>query len=259
MTYFLIFLASILVGFINTLAGSGSLIMLPILMYIVGLPASVANGTNRVAVLVQSFIGVSSFIQSKKISFRGAAWSVVPAIIGAILGAWLATKVADNALENIIGWLMLFMLGVILINPKRWLSKEQQAELRYKTWQNIVIMFVIGFYGGFIQAGVGAFLLAGLVLQAGYLIGQANAIKLVIVLAFATPVLLIFAISGQVDWFWGFFTAAGQGIGAFLGARFATRYKNANVWIYRLLIIVVIAAIIKFFDLWNLILHFFTL
>ncbi len=249
LTYTLILLTSIVVGFINTLAGSGSLIMLPILMSM-GLPANVANGTNRVAVLFQSMIGVGTFLKSKRIELGAAGWSILPCVLGALLGAWLATRIDPEFLKEFIGVLMIFMLMVILVKPKRWLQGPGADGQKSKSPLAVLVMFVIGIYAGFIQAGVGIFLLAGLVLGVGYTISYANAIKLIIVLAYALPVLLIFVWNEQVDWFLGLFTALGQGIGAFIGARFATQYKHADVWIYRLLVLVVLGAIVHFYRLW---------
>ena len=102
-------------------------------------------------------------------------------------------------------------------------------------------------YAGFIQAGIGIILLAILVLRADFSLPYANFIKLVVVLVYAIPVLLIFVSQNQVDWKLGGITAAGQGLGAYLGARFASRGKNVQVWIYRLLLLVVFSAIIYLF------------
>lgn len=248
-TYLIILLISIIVGFINTLAGSGSLIMLPLLMSL-GLPSNVANGTNRVAVLFQSAVGVSVFMKNKTVVLGNAWWSIVPCVLGALVGAVFATQIAPASLKKIIGVLLILMLLVILIQPKRWLRNGNSDGSNSRKIGSILIMFFIGIYGGFIQAGIGIFLLIGLVLGVKYNIGHANAIKLIIVLAYACPVLLIFAWKGQVDWFLGFFTAIGQSVGAFIGARFATRHKNADVWIYRLLIIVVLGAVVHFYKLW---------
>lgn len=249
--YTQVLLISIVIGFINTLAGSGSLVMLPLLMGF-GLPATVANGTNRVAVLVQSLVGVSTFMRSQKVQLKAAIWwSVIPCVLGAILGAWLATQTSPDDLKQFIGILLIVMLGVIVVRPNRWLKPQNASGERSKHPLAITVMFLIGIYGGFIQAGIGLFLLAGLVLGVGYNLQYANTIKLIIVLAYAFPVLLVFVWNNQVDWFLGLLTALGQGLGAFVGARFAAFYPRADLWIYRLLVLVVFAAIIHFYRLWE--------
>ncbi|RME71099.1 MAG: sulfite exporter TauE/SafE family protein, partial [Chloroflexi bacterium] len=79
--YLAIIAAGFVAGFINTLAGSGSLVTLPLLIF-AGLPANVANGTNRVAILLQNVVGVSSFRQQKVLDWRGGLKLALPAIIG---------------------------------------------------------------------------------------------------------------------------------------------------------------------------------
>lgn len=244
--YLLIIVISIVIGFINTLVGSGSLVILPLLMSM-GLPPHIANGTNRVAVLVQGIMGAGTFLRHKKVKIGQARWAITPCVLGAVLGAYLATQIDPQSLKRFIGVLMILMLFVILIKPKRWLKPQSLNEANNKKPLNLLIMFTIGVYGGFIQAGMGIFLLAGLVLGVGYNLTYANAVKLIIVVIYALPVLLIFIYHNQVNWFYGILTAIGQGTGAVIGAKFATQYKDAEVWVYRLLVLVILAAIIYFY------------
>ena len=110
--------------------------------------------------------------------------------------------------------------------------------------KELVIFFLIGIYGGFIQAGVGIFLLAGLVLGAGFDIVRANAIKVFIVLCFTVPALAIFVLHNQVNWGWGLLLAIGNMTGAWVGTRFAAR-PGASVWVYRLFIGVVVYSAVR--------------
>jgi uncharacterized protein len=248
MIYILILLISVVVGFINTLAGSGSLVMLPILMAM-GLPPHIANGTNRVAIFFQSLVGTTTFFRSKTIKIDSAWWAIVPCVLGAVVGAWLATITDPNTLKDLIGVLMIVMLGVIIFKPERWLQPSQNSGERSKTLVSIFAMFLIGIYGGFIQASIGVLLLIGLVLGSNYSLNYANGIKMLIVALYALPVLLVFVWYNQVDWAWGLLTAAGQSIGAYLGAKFAAKYQHADLWTYRLLILVILASIIQFYFL----------
>jgi uncharacterized membrane protein YfcA len=248
--YTIIILVSVLVGFINTLVGSGSLIMIPLLIAM-GLPAHIANGTNRVAVFMQSAVGSITFFQKKQITIGIGWWSIVPSVLGALVGAWTATQIPPDSLEYMIGILLLVMLGVIMVNPERWLKTTQSDGAKSKGFLPVLLMVLVGFYGGFIQGGVGIFLLAALVLGVGYPMGHANALKMLIVLFYSLPVLLIFVWQGQVDWLWGLFTAMGQSVGAYLGAKFAATHKDADVWTYRLLVLIIIASIVQFYKLWE--------
>jgi uncharacterized protein len=247
MTYTIIFIASILAGFVNTLTGSGSLVMLPALMDLGGLNATIANGTNRVAIFFQSIVGVKTYLSQKKVEIGTAWWTIIPCCIGALLGACIATLIDAEWMKQFIGYLFIVMLFVILVNPKRWLKAEPNPQTKEKKILSIAMMFLIGVYGGFIQGGFGNFLLIGLVLGVGYTLNYANGLKLIVVALYAPFVLFIFVWQNQIDWYMGLFTAVGQSLGAYLGARFATQYKQADLWTYRLLILIVLASIISFF------------
>jgi uncharacterized membrane protein YfcA len=244
--YLLIAVAGVATGIINTLAGSGSLVTLPIFMFICGLPPTVANGTNRVGVLVQTIIATAVFRKSEKVNFGHIGWLLIPAIIGSIIGTLLAVDMNDRAMNYTIMALMGFMLIVILANPKRWLRDRIMDTARNKRPLTVIIFFLIGIYGGFIQAGVGIFLLAALVLISGYDLVSANAVKILVVLVFTIPALIIFMYNDQVHWAYGTLMAVCQAVGSYIGAKFATRYPGANVWIRNLLILIVLASILKF-------------
>ena len=210
--------AGFIAGYVNTLAGSGSLVTLPALMFL-GLPAGLANGTNRVAILLQNVVAVSSFHGHRVLEFRRGVVLAVPAILGAIIGARIAVGLDEELLRRTIGALMLVMAVVIFLKPKRWIEGHSEAELKIPAWLSMVLFFLVGVYGGFIQAGVGIFLLACLVLASGFDLVRANAIKVLIVLCFTVFTLAVFMRHGQVDWTVGLVL----GIGNMMGARVATR------------------------------------
>lgn len=209
-------------GFINANAGGGSLLTLPLLMFL-GLPANVANGTNRVAILLQNVIGVRTFHSEKILKISTDYRLALPAIAGAIIGALVAVEINVQLLEKIIAGLMVVMLLLIVFKPEVWV-KERAGEVNPKpTILQYFIFFFIGLYGGFIQMGVGFFLLVGLVLGCGYDLVKANAIKLFIILMYTIFSLAVFMFNGQVDWVAGLILAAGNMAGAWLGAKFAVK------------------------------------
>ena len=197
--YPLILAAGFAAGAINTIAGSGSLLTLPLLIFL-GLPAGLANGTNRVAILLQNVVGVSSYRQQGVLDGRGGLWLSLPAIVGALLGAQIAVDLDEALLRRTIGVIMVIMLLVVLLKPQRWLQGQQQRLEGAPGPLAWAVFFVIGLYGGFIQAGVGVFLLAGLVLVVGYDVVRANAVKVLIVLFFTVFALAVFVRNQQVDW-----------------------------------------------------------
>lgn len=231
--------AGFIAGFINTLAGSGSLVTLPVLIFL-GLPATVANGTNRVGILLQNIVGLGGFHRHDMLDVKGTMILGLPAIAGSLVGAQIAVNLNETMMRRSIGLLMVVMLVVILIRPNRWLKGERTHLDSWPGWGRMLLFFAIGIYGGFIQAGVGIFLLAGLVLGIGYDLVRANAIKVGIVLLFTISALAVFLINGQVDLFIGLILAIGNMLGAWVATQ--TAAQKGAAWVRRLLIAVVALA-----------------
>lgn len=237
-------------GFINTLAGSGSLVTLPFLLFL-GLPADIANGTNRVSILAAAIVGAITLQRETKMKLSDKWIYVVPAVLGAIAGAIVAANIDANVMETVIGIVIGAMLIPLLLNPKRWLREvEGKTNPKYIPW--IIGFFVLtGFYGGFIQAGSGIFYLVVFVLLANYTLPQANVLKNIIIAAYTVPAIGIFVYNGQVDWAIGGVMAAGQSTGAWVAGRFAGRSKVAAIWIHRLLVVMVTASVMKLFGVFE--------
>ena len=242
--------AGFIAGFINTLAGSGSLVTLPLLIFL-GLPANVANGTNRVGVLFQNVVAVGSFHNQNVLDWRRGLILSIPAIIGSIIGAQIAVNLDETMMRRTIGALMVVMLIVILVRPRRWLVGRPELADKPFGWPQWLIFFAIGVYGGFIQAGVGIFLLAGLVLSAGYDLVRANAVKVLIVLVFTVSALAVFLFNQQVVWTIGLIVAVGQMAGAWVAARMAV--KRGAVFVRWLLIAVVAVSAAQLLGLFDLV------
>ncbi|MDQ1770908.1 TSUP family transporter [Labilibaculum sp. A4] len=247
--YILIVIVGVFCGFLNTLAGSGSIISLAMLMFM-GLPANVANGTNRIAILMQNIVGVSSFKKQKVFSFKEGIWLALPAIVGSVIGAGLAVEINEDMMQKTIGGLLIFLFFIVLYKPDAWV-KGQAGLIRSKpSIIQIVIFFSIGLYGGFIQAGVGFFLLSGLVLGAGFDLVKANAIKVFIVLLYTPFALGIFVMNGQVDYKIGLILAAGNMIGAYIAANFAV--SLGAKFVRYILLAVIIFASLKFLGVYEM-------
>jgi len=238
--YLIISLAGILAGFINTIAGSGSLITLPLLMF-AGLPANVANGTNRIAILLQNIIGVSQFKKQKILDTKTGLYLSIPTTVGALIGAFIAIDIDERMMKLSIGVLLIIMFFLVLFQPDKWV-KEKAGSIKAKpSIVQIIIFFFIGIYGGFIQAGVGFFLLSGLVLGIGYDLLKANALKLLLILGYTPFALLVFIYHKQINFELGFTLAIGNMIGAFIASKTAHRLGNSFIR-YVLLLILLISA-----------------
>lgn len=236
-----------LAGSINTLVGSGSAITLSILTEVLGLPPNVANGTNRVGVVAQSITSSTSFYRNGKFDIvLRSKFFIVLITIGAFAGVYVATVISNEAFRDVFKYLMIAIFLVILVKPKRWLIKTQ-LENKMSKIIAIPLFLALGFYGGFIQMGMGVFFLAILVLVAKYSIMDSNVVKAFSVGVYTILIIWYFDYKGLVDWPIGGLLAIGQAVGGYLTAEFASKSKNADLWAYRFLVVIVFLIILKLF------------
>ncbi len=233
----LVLVAGIVCGVINTLAGSGSLISLPVLMFI-GLPPHVANGTNRIGIFFQNIVSSANFQRQKVLDVPVGLKVAIPSILGSVAGAFVVLELNERAVEIAVGIVLFIMLIPMWFKPKQWLEGVNRDNLKINKLFQFVLFFFIGAYGGFIQAGVGIFLLSALVLNLGYDLVRANALKVFINLIFTPFALAVFIYKGQVDIVAGLVLAAGNSIGAFFASRYAVSWGPAFVR-YVLLIVII--------------------
>ena len=210
----LIFVGGLAAGVVNSIAGGGSLVTVPLLS-LAGLDGLTANGTNRIAVLVQSSAAVRGFTD-KEVSGWGEARRVYPATLtGGFVGALGISSIDDEMFELVFGVLMIPMLVLAL-----WPSPKEAARAPWPTWVSVTVFFGVGLYAGAIQAGVGLLLLMVLA-RAGHDLVTANLIKSYVVVAISAIACAVFVIQDQVAWLPAFVLATGSGIGGYLGAHIA--------------------------------------
>lgn len=239
----LLFLLGIVAGLMNVSAGGGSTLTIPALIFI-GMDSALANGTNRVAIFLQNVFAVISFKKEKhsdfKLSFKMAACTIP----GGLLGAWLAVEVSDQLFRTILG---IVMIGVIIsmFIPRK--KIEEIKELVKIPWLIWPAMFGIGFYGGFIQVGVGFILMAAIYYILKINLVKVNMHKVFIVLIYTIPALLVFFLSGNVDLKLGLVLAAGNSIGGWWAAKL--NVKKGETFIRYLLIAAILVMTAKMFGL----------
>ena len=226
--------AGVVSGALNVVAGGGSFLILPILLF-VGLPASLANGTNRVGVLSQNLAGIIGFHQHGAMDWAWSLKASIPAVIGAALGVWAALEVPDFAFRRILSIAMVVVTVWSLVNRQRPVTAGAVKPPSH--WLVVLGFFVVGVYGGFIQAGVG-FLSLAITTAAGMDLVRGNAVKLMTVMMLTIISLVVFAGAGQVDWPRGIALAVGNGAGAFIGVRMAV-FKGHN-WLQQVVTITVV-------------------
>ena len=229
--------AGVVAGAINVIAGGGSFLILPLLLFF-GLPAALANGTNRVGIISQNLAGILGFHRHGAFDWSWALKASIPAMAGSALGVWAALSVPDFAFRRILSVAMVVVTVASLLNQRR--QPVAPLDLKPAThWSVIIGFFIVGVYGGFIQAGVG-FLVLAITSAAGMDLVRGNAVKMLSVMLLTLLSLVVFAGAGQVDWPRGLALALGNWFGAVLGVRMAV--LKGHAWLQQ----VVTATVILF-------------
>jgi uncharacterized membrane protein YfcA len=218
-SWIILAIGGLVAGVINTLAGGGSLLTVPLLVFM-GLPATTANGTNRIGVLFQNIVSTSRFRKEGLDGIRGAIPILLPVVIGSVLGAMVASRMSAEIFRQVFGIAMIGLLYPML-RQARPASKSDALRPRSR-FGNVAIFFGIGLYGGAIQAGVGLFLIAALA-RSGLDLVRANSIKVVIIGALTLVAVPVFIAQNQVDWPLASALVVGFGLGGEIGARAAVK------------------------------------
>jgi len=201
-------------GVVNTLAGGGSLLSVPLLV-LLGLPGTVANGSNRVGVLLQSLVAAARFRGSGLLELRSLLPVLAPLLAGALVGALAIARVADATFERLFGALML-----VLLVPTLRRSRATTPGPGLGRVASALVFFALGLYGGAVQAGLGILLVYALV-YAGHDLVRANAIKAAANAALTAAAIPVFAAAGQIAWRPALVLAVGFVAGAEIGVRLA--------------------------------------
>jgi len=237
----LLTIAGVVAGWLNVLAGGGSLLTVPIMVFM-GIPGPVANGTNRIAILMQNITAVTTFRRRGFSDFKLSLSLAAAASVGALFGASVGVKLEGEWFNRV---LALIMVGVMIIMWTGGLSKNKQAggEQPQRLLLGHLLMVGAGFWGGFIQLGVGFILMPILHRVMGLNLVLTNMHKVFVVLVYTIVALAVFASQLQLLWWVGLWLALGNSIGGWLGAH--TTVVHGEVWIRRVLNAALIAFIIK--------------
>ncbi|MEM7350375.1 MAG: TSUP family transporter [Acidobacteriota bacterium] len=219
-SYALLIAVGVVAGTLNVLAGGGSFLTLPVLIFL-GLPPSIANATNRLAIFLQNVGAVWSFERFGVLDRSALLWAALPAALGALPGTWLALTISDRAFQKTLALLMVGVTLWTLWTPKRGSGDDRAGASAAAARPHRLILgggfFLAGLYGGFVQAGVG-FLILAVTTAAGLDLVRGNAVKVLSILCFTGISLTLFAWQGRVVWLTGASLAVGTVIGGLLGA-----------------------------------------
>ena len=240
----------ILIGFIagaiNTLAGGGSLLTLPMLIFL-GLPPTVANGTNRIAILIQNIFGTAGYKSKGISSYPYSLYLGISALFGAIIGAQIAVDIKGELFNKILAVVMVMVVVFIIAKPKKFKNLPERLSRKH-IWLGIIIFFFIGIYGGFIQAGTGFLILMALTSINHFSLIKSNAAKTLVVLIYSISALATFAYYGKVDWLYGFSLAIGGATGAWFASRWSVKKGDNLIKVFLIVVVIIMAVKLWFFD-----------
>ncbi len=251
MTLFEIILAisgGFFAGCINTLSGNGSIVTLGFMTEIMGLPPQIANGTNRLGLLTQGIGSLHAFHHNNRLGTYGFNRHILLGILSAILGALCSIYVDPNSFFIVYKFMMLLMLIMAIFKPDQWYKSNLDRNLQH-SWISYVIIIVLGFYGGFIQMGMGVFFVFLMIHFLKTPVLEANIVKIIMVSCYTLIILFLFHHHQMLDWKIGMTIAIGQGIGGWLMAHYASRIPNAAKVAHYLFIIAVSLTVFKLFGL----------
>ncbi|WP_010522567.1 sulfite exporter TauE/SafE family protein [Aquimarina agarivorans] len=240
-------LVGVVTGFINTVAGGGSVIILPVLILYFGLPPTLANGTNRIGIFIQTIFSAWGF-KSKGVSpfvfgFKKSILVGIIALIGAVLGSKIALEIPDALFTKILSVVMIGVLILTLVKPKPPQLLKSKPRLAYIF--TLIAFFFIGIYGGFIQAGTGLLLILALSVLNNMSLVKSNALKTIVVFIFTIGTITVFAINDQINYKYGLLLGIGNAIGGWSASRWSVKKGDKAIQIF-----MVIAVILMAIKLW---------
>ncbi|QOI95994.1 MAG: sulfite exporter TauE/SafE family protein [Flammeovirgaceae bacterium] len=243
LTNLFIIVIGFIAGFLNTVAGGGSLISLPILIFL-GLPGSVANATSRVAILAQNVFAVTGF-NSKgiKLPMPYSIFLCIASLIGGLIGAKLAVDIRDALFNRILAIIMILVVLSIVLEKK--VKSEHRAErlsVRHQVLGTFAFV-LLGIYGGFIQAGIGFLVIAVLTNINHLSLVKTNYVKVFAAIVYTGVSVIVFTLENKIVWTTGLVLAIGQGFGGWYASRWSV--EKGDVWIKRIMIVTVIALAVK--------------
>lgn len=225
-------------GFVNAVSAAGSLITLPAFIF-AGLSPAQANATNRIAILVQNISSISAY-QSKGVKTEPYMWwAALAAMPGAVAGAWFSLKIPDELFTKILSITMILFLVITLSNPLKNTSKQDEKTSPANRISGLLLFFLTGVYGGFIQAGSGFFIMAVGLLHHRFDLIKTNHYKTIVTFTYTVAAVIMFMWKGDILWIQGIILAIGMAIGAFAGVRWSMAVNE--IWLKRVIVLMISA------------------
>lgn len=233
----ILFGAGVIASFINMMAGGGSILTIGT-MILLGVEPVVANGTNRIGVLVGTGSGALTYKSEKFTDIKTSLILGLSAIPGAIVGSIYSVQISNHLFQKILAIVMIFILITMFIPKKK---VQATGEKLKKSWLIYPAMVLVGLYGGFIQVGVGFIIMAFLRHLTAFDLLRVNMHKVFIVVIYTIPVLIIFGISGKINLFYAIIVSLGNALGSYISVKIALRKGEKVVKVVLIIAIVLMA------------------
>ncbi len=244
--YILLIVVGFAVGFINTIAGGGTLLSLPVLIFL-GLPPNVANGTNRVAIIIQTAFATAGFKSKGVTTFPFNAYLGASALLGAIIGARIAVDIDGAVFNKILAVIMIAVVLIVFFKPEINLKDVNERLTGKYLWLGMLAFFIFGIYGGFINAGIGFIIILFLHFFNHMSLVRANATKVAVVCIYTLSALVVFVLNDKVNWIIGFVLAIGNALGAWIASRVSVNKGDGFIKIFLLMVVGIMSIKLWFF------------
>ncbi|MDG1528466.1 MAG: sulfite exporter TauE/SafE family protein [Polaribacter sp.] len=242
----LLIVVGFIAGFINTIAGGGSLLTLPVLIFM-GLPPSVANGTNRIGIIIQMLAGSAGFKSKGITTFPFSIYMGVSALVGSLIGAQIAVDIKGETFNKVLSFVMIAVVLIIVFKPKLKTKELIERTTGKHLWISCVAFFIFGIYGGFINAGLGFILILFMHYLNRLSLVKSNATKAVIIIIYMSAALIVFILNDKVDWKMGLIMAIGTSLGGWFGSRFSVKKGDGFIKIFLVVVVSFMAIKLWFF------------
>lgn len=243
---FVLLVVGFIAGTINTIAGGGSLLTLPILIFL-GLPPNIANGTNRIGILFQSITTTAGFKSKGVTSFPFSIYVSISALLGSLVGAQIAVDIKGETFNKILAIVMVLIVLYMLFDSKYKRHGVLEFTTGKKLWLSVLLFFFVGVYGGFIQAGVGFIMLLVLSSVNNFTLVKSNAVKVFVTLVFTIGSIGIFIFNDKVNWKYGLLLAFGSAVGGWFASRWSVSKGEGLVKKFMIVMVIIMAIKLWFF------------
>ena len=243
----LLIVVGFIAGAINMLAGGGSLLTLPVLIFM-GLPPNIANGTNRIGIVLQMIAGTAGFKSKGVTTFPFSIYMGIAALLGSLIGAQIAVDIKGETFNKILSFVMIAVVILIIFKPKLKVKELIERTTGKHLWIGCIAFFFFGIYGGFLNAGLGFILILFLHNFNHLSLVKSNATKAVVISIYMSGALLVFILNDAVDWKMGLTMAIGTSLGGWFASRFSVKKGDGFIKVFLLVMVSIMAVKLWFFS-----------